>query len=363
MRDGGAVLRRVRGDDPYSWERLFVLVRDDGRTRRMDHWMGPRARVRGGSGGGLGGMVGLPHSDSRRPRDSHPVRAVACAGTWPVDAARFARAADRAVDHRRALYRNLGERAAELDNSRHQVVRDRDRDPGGGIFRQAGELVALRAVRMAGSHEGRGGDILRVYRIRRGFDRGRRSDRSQARSADRNPRVTIRMHGALYRGRGRADRDGAGAPDRYQGAARVGLRAARDEFHCRDYLARRGGGSDLSAAGAAARAIAHLLCNLARRAAARRVQPGPSGISPAVCADDADRGRGWRDGGAVADPGNRGADEYRDAVCVRAGMPGYVDPALHGAGTEPPVSHAIGTAGTNFRSAILRLPDGESARR
>ncbi len=47
VHDGGAVLCRVRLDDPGGWQRVFLFVRHDGRAGRMDHRLGPRARVRG----------------------------------------------------------------------------------------------------------------------------------------------------------------------------------------------------------------------------------------------------------------------------------------------------------------------------
>ena len=86
-----------------------------------------------------------------------------------------------------------------------------------------------------------------------------------------------------------------------------------------------------------------------------------SEVSHAVHTDHADRNRSRNRGGAAADPGNRGADEYRDAVRVRAGMLRRVDSAPRRAGLEAPVPHAAGAVGADFRRRLLPLPDGESA--
>ncbi len=69
LRDGGAVLRRVRRDDSDRGQRVLVLLRHDGRAGRLDHRMGPGARVRGGRGRRCGRMVGLLAGDSARLRN------------------------------------------------------------------------------------------------------------------------------------------------------------------------------------------------------------------------------------------------------------------------------------------------------
>src|SRR5208282_1784821 len=187
------------------------------------------------------------------------------------------------------------------------------------------------------------------------------SRRSESRPAAWHPRFAAGVHDPLYPGRGRVDRDGAGAIDRRERAAGVGLRAARDACLVGIYLAGRGCRADLGAAGVDARAVAGIFRRVARRPAAASLQPDSSEVSHAVHTDHADRNRSRNYRGAAADPGNRGTDEYRDAVRVRAGMLRRLDPAPRRAGLEAPVPHAAGAAGADFGRRLLPLPDGESA--
>ena len=128
--------------------------------------------------------------------------------------------------------------------------------------------------------------LLRLYRFRCGFDRGRGGDRSGiaiCRSASSGRCSSARL---LYiAGRRRADRDGAVAHDRSERAAGVGICAARAERGCRDHLARRGGGSYLGTVGAAARAIANFFRGLARRLVAARLQQDSSAFPDSVYPD------------------------------------------------------------------------------
>ncbi len=54
-----AVLRRVRLDDPGRRLHLYLQLRHAGRTGRVDHRLGPAARIRAGHVGGVGRLVGL----------------------------------------------------------------------------------------------------------------------------------------------------------------------------------------------------------------------------------------------------------------------------------------------------------------
>ena len=65
--------------------------------------------------------------------------------------------------------------------------------------REARELVAVHAVRLLGRDDRRGGRLLCVHRVRRGFDDRRRGEESQPRSADRHHRVADHLHVALPR--------------------------------------------------------------------------------------------------------------------------------------------------------------------
>ncbi len=80
--------------------------------------------------------------------------------------------------------------------------------------------------------------------------------------------------------------------------------------------------------------------DFARRPAAGRVQPGPSAIPHAVHPDGTHGNRGRDHGGVSANPGNRGADQYRYALRLRAGLSWRLDSAPSGARAAASLSHA-----------------------
>ena len=73
----------------------------------------------------------------------------------------------------------------------------------GAFFVRPANWSPFAPMGWAGVMQRRGGDFLRVHRIRRGLDRGRGSRRSQSRPAARNPRLAVRLHRALHPGRRR----------------------------------------------------------------------------------------------------------------------------------------------------------------
>ncbi len=104
----------------------------------------------------------------------------------------------------------------------------------GAFFVKPANWSPFAPMGWAGVMQRRGRYFLRVHRIRRGIDGGGRSRRSESRPAARHSRLAVRLHRALHPGRRRFDRDGAGALDRHERAAGVGVRAARDACRCRD---------------------------------------------------------------------------------------------------------------------------------
>ena len=64
-------------------------------------------------------------------------------------------------------------------------------------LREAGELVAVHAVRLPRGHDRRGGRLLRLHRLRRRVDDGGGSQEPEPRSADRHHRVARHLHAAL----------------------------------------------------------------------------------------------------------------------------------------------------------------------
>ena len=267
----------------------------------MDHRMGPGARVCRRRCHCRVRLVGIPGDSAQGSRDKSAVRVDARA---VVDAERnheSARAADRVVDHVRALHRHLGERAAQFDDRRHQVVRDRGGDHCRRVFRETGELEPVRADGMGGRDARRRSYFLCVYRIRRGVDRGRGSCRSQPRPAARNSRLAVRLHRALHPGCRSFDRDGAGAQHRYHRAARVRVPATRDARHFGIDFARRSRRIDVRVVGADAGAVAGVLRGIARRIAAARVLQDSSQASDAIYSDDLDRNRRCSRGRVSAD--------------------------------------------------------------
>ena len=121
-----------------------------------------------------------------------------------------ARGADRARHHGAADHRHPRVGALQRRHGGDQA--------GGGPvlprrrhhLRRAGELGAVRALRLA-RHHGRGcRRVLRLHRLRRRLDDRRGSEEPAARPADRHHRLAGRLHHPLSAGRRRADRHRAG---------------------------------------------------------------------------------------------------------------------------------------------------------
>ena len=70
----------------------------------------------------------------------------------------------------------------------------------------AGQLVALRALRLVGHHGRRGRGVLRLHRLRRGLDHGGGGQEPAARPAHRHHRLSRRLHHPLHRRGRRPDR-------------------------------------------------------------------------------------------------------------------------------------------------------------
>ncbi len=70
------VLRRVRVDDPDRGQRLHLLVRHDGRAGRVDHRLGPGARIRRRRRDGRDRVERVLQQAARMVRDAHPVSVV-----------------------------------------------------------------------------------------------------------------------------------------------------------------------------------------------------------------------------------------------------------------------------------------------
>ena len=82
--------------------------------------------------------------------------------------------ADRARDHGAARDRRARERSLQRGHGGHQDRRRALLPRGGVLARRRRELVALRALRLAGHHGGRCGGVLRLHRVRCRVDDRRR---------------------------------------------------------------------------------------------------------------------------------------------------------------------------------------------
>ena len=130
--------------------------------------------------------------------------------------------------------------------------------------------------------------VLRLYRLRRGVDGGAGGEESEARHADRHPRLARHLHHSLRRGRLRAHR---------HRALRQAQRARSDCHRHRrrgpvlafaDPQIRHHPRSDLGHSGHAVGPAADVLFDGARRLAAARRRHGAQPVPHALC-HDADR--------------------------------------------------------------------------
>ncbi len=102
-----------------------------------------------------------------------------------------------AAGHRRARERALQRRDGRHQGRGHPVLHCRRLH-----LRAAGELDAVRALRLVRHHDSGRRRLLRLHRLRRGVDHGRGGQEPAARSAHRHHRLAGGLHAALSRGRG-----------------------------------------------------------------------------------------------------------------------------------------------------------------
>ncbi len=120
---------------------------------------------------------------------------------------------------------------------------------------------------------------------------------------------------------------------------------------------RRDGGDDLVDPGVSAGAGAGLVCDVARPAAAGRLQQGASAVSDAGVCDMGGWSAGGDSGGAVRCGYVCGDVEHRDAVCVCAGVDGRDRAAVQGAGAASWVPSAVraGDSGAAVLFCVLLM--------
>ena len=206
LRRCGARVRRNGDDDADGRQCVHVHVRRARRVARLDRRLdadprihrrlqrrrGRLVRLRGRRDplGGLAGAGGVARPDRRRWTDQP--------------------AGDRDLARRRRVARDSARARARRSTwywwREAGRARDLHRDRAAGFQRR--QLRAVRAVRLwlgrdRGRHEarrdGRGGDhLLRVLRFRRGVDRRRRNQESQARPEDRHHRLDGPVHVAVH---------------------------------------------------------------------------------------------------------------------------------------------------------------------
>ena len=175
-----------------------------------------------------------------------------------------------------------------------KVLRGGIRDRGWHRPRPARELAALRAVRLERHHGGRGHGLLRVHRLRRGHHRGRGGAPPGARHVGRHPGLARRLHAALSDGVGGGDRHVAARRNRSRRPRRRRVQPHRARFRGGAHLGRRDRGSEQRAGGDAARSVARLLRDVARRTSAADLQSGAPALSYAPFVHDRRRRRGRR---------------------------------------------------------------------
>ncbi len=303
-----ALLRGDVGDDSGFRQRLHLHLRHHGRTRRLADRLGPDP--------------GIPDRRVRRQRrlvrlrdrllrQRHRRRT---AGGLDQRAARLGRSGrgDRlerqlsepsgrrrhAADHDGADLRHPRIGQAQCRHRLHQDLR------AAGVHRRGrapcgrGELAAVRAaergrVRPLRHLPGGDGRLLRLYRLRRGFDGGAGVQAAAARPADRHHPIARDQHAVLHRRRAGPDRRSVlsgpcrAEPHRCRRRPdRVWLAADRRRY-------RRHRRPDVGDAGAALGAAAHLSRDGAGRAVPALGRPHASPAEDALC-HDRDHGGGLR---------------------------------------------------------------------
>ena len=243
---GGAVLRRVRGDDPRGGQCLYLWLCHPGRARRVDDRLGLDARVPLRLVSGGGGLVRLLHGlRARLPALEHP-RAT---GERPLRRGEgWACAACHRGVHQPAGgapggghhgVAGGGHPRVSAPQQRHRLREDHRRAAGHRLWGDArghgplealhpGEHGPLRAVRLERGAVGGGRHLLRLYRLRRRLHR-RAGDEEPAEGLARgHPGLAGGVHGVV-RAHGAGD-DGPGAL----------LLARRGRARLRGHLAREG---------------------------------------------------------------------------------------------------------------------------
>src|SRR5579883_1376720 len=255
-----------------------------------------------------------------------------------------------------------GARGARVGGSQQRDGGDQDRGDPDVHAGEAGELDSVCALGVRRDCD-RGGDrLLYVYRIRFSLDGGGGVPTAAAGPAVRDHCVAGDLHAAV-RGRG----GGAAGDDevhdvRLGGGGRGpgGVRAESAGGASLLPLGDRGGradGDDFIAAGLSVRASAHLVCDVARRAAAEAVLGGTPEIQNAALVDLDRLFCGGNSGGGGGHRGCGGLVEHRHAVRVHAGVAGG-DPVA--AATARPAAGVSSTAGAVVPAdlgGVVRGPD------
>ena len=218
------LLRRVRGDGAGRRQRLHLRLHHAGRALRLDHRLGPGARIRGRRGDGRQRLVRLLSGGARdifglsRPRSAQNAPLALRRETGRVRARPAAYINLPAVlivaaPHRRPGQGHQGERRLQRGHGGDQGRGGHLRDPRRRLLRRlrptgtpsprtAGPGSTSSAIRSPArpnadgepvGHARRGGDhLLRLHRLRRRLDPGRGGEEPAARRADRHHRLARR---------------------------------------------------------------------------------------------------------------------------------------------------------------------------
>ena len=168
LRLGGLVLRGAGLDDSHRRQRVYLHLRDAGRTRRLDHRLGSDSRIRRLEHGRRGGLLGLHQQPARFVRHS------------PARRAEFARLFTRyrlgaAFQHHGLSHRDVSHGAAGVRHprigrrkqrhGRHQDPRHRGVLRRGQQIHSALQLAPVLPQSHAGSAHRRSHRFLHLHRI------------------------------------------------------------------------------------------------------------------------------------------------------------------------------------------------------